>query len=140
MTIFPELNENSAPFELDYSSSVNFYTKLLQQVTEVTPLRRGLRQARTDDQRQLDIITMHASGKTLDEIGKMFGVTRERIRQIERKIWLHIAQYKGRLKPLEALIVSILRKNGGFARVDEVAHSLRTRVHWSDREDRKSVV
>ena len=136
MTIFPELNENSAPFELDYSSSVNFYTKLLQQVTEVTQLRRGLRQVRTDDQRQLDIITMHASGKTIDEIGKMFGVTRERIRQIERKIWLHIAQYKGRLKPLEALIVSILRKNGGFARVDEVAHSLRTRVHWSDREIR----
>ena len=64
MTIFPELNENSAPFELDYSSSVNFYTKLLQQVTEVTQLRRGLRQVRTDDQRQLDIITMHASGKT----------------------------------------------------------------------------
>ena len=37
------------------------------------------------NERMLDIVCMRASGKTLDQIGKAYDLTRERIRQIESK-------------------------------------------------------
>lgn len=38
-------------------------------------------------ERSLDVFTLRADGKTLEEVGSRYGVTRERIRQIELKVF-----------------------------------------------------
>lgn len=136
MTNLPGLDENDYPFELDFSSSEKFYEVLLDQVFDSLRGRRASRQRRTGDTRQREIITQHAQGKTLDEIGRSFGVTRERIRQIERKVWIQVAANQARLKTLENLIVSIVKRSGGFDKVENVAKTLRKKLGWTDREVR----
>lgn len=136
MANLPRLDPESIPFELDFSSSDNFYAKLLDQVADALRKKRGRYQNRPDDGRQRSIVMMHARGDTLDEIGRKFNVTRERIRQIERKVWVQIALFKGRLDRLKEIIVSILRKNGGFDRIENVVKGLKEVLPWSDREIR----
>lgn len=126
--------KKAAPFELDFSSSDQFYTTLLEQVFSNLRQRRSVRLSRMDDTRQRQIITMHASGKTLDEIGKMFGVTRERIRQIERKVWTQIALFKPSLKSLETTIVAILRRCGSFDLLSHLKEQLGLKLGWTERE------
>ena len=36
--------------------------------------------------RRREILEMHLQGKTLEEIGKKFGISRERVRQIIKKL------------------------------------------------------
>lgn len=122
------------PFDLDFSSSERFYASLMEQVFTRLRKRRGIRLSRMDDDRQREIITMHAEGKTLDEIGKIFGVTRERIRQIERKVWSQIALFKGQLKNLENVLVSLLKRSGGFDRVENLKEKLKEKFGWSEKE------
>lgn len=126
--------KKAVPFELDFSSSDQFYKTLLEQVFSHLRQRRGVRLSRMDDTRQRQIITMHASGKTLDEIGKQFGVTRERIRQIERKVWTQIALFKSSLKSLEAIIVSVLRRCGSFDRLAHLKEQIQNKLGWTAKE------
>ena len=126
--------KKAAAFSLDFSSSDRFYTTLLDQVFSELRKRRGVRLSRMDDERQQQIITLHASGKTLDEIGKMFSVTRERIRQIERKVWAQIALFKPQLRGLESILIGILRKNGSFDRLSRLKERLRERFGWTVKE------
>lgn len=65
--------------------------------------------------------------KTLEEIGKLFDVTRERIRQIEnstiKKIRNH-PEIGARLKPVENMITDILEEHGGIMREDSLYESI----------------
>ncbi len=65
--------------------------------------------------------------KTLEEIGKLFDVTRERIRQIEnstiKKIRNH-PEIEASLKPVENMISDILEEHGGVMREDSLYENI----------------
>ena len=134
----PGLNDNEIdfPFELDFSSSDLFYAKLRTQVETALRQKRLVRSVRMGDDRLLEIVTLHAGGMTLDEIGRKFGVTRERVRQIERKFWLQVSLCKSRFGQLETIFSRFLRLTGGFDRVDHLVSQFVRHYGWSEREVR----
>ena len=44
-------------------------------------------------QRSFEILAMRSEGKTLEELGRAYELTRERIRQVEKKMQLYLAKY-----------------------------------------------
>ncbi|MBO7726797.1 MAG: hypothetical protein J6S40_10070 [Thermoguttaceae bacterium] len=138
MTGLPGLNDNEIdfPFELDFSSSDAFYTKLRTQVESALRQKRLVRSLRLGDERLIEIVTLHAHGTTLDGIGRKFGVTRERIRQIERKFWTQVALCRSRFEQLESMLIKFLRRKGGFDRVDNLVDKFVRQYGWTEREVR----
>lgn len=63
----------------------------------------------TKKEMQLEIISRRADGKTLEEIGRSFNITRERVRQIEKKSIRNFLNYnRNKLKKFFDSILSLL--------------------------------
>lgn len=72
------------------------------------------------------LINTEAVKETLEEIGKRFGVTRERIRQIENATLKKInKKYTAQIKPIIRDITSYLDSFGGVAEIEELANHLK---------------
>ncbi|MBR5415565.1 MAG: hypothetical protein IK105_06480 [Thermoguttaceae bacterium] len=138
MTGLPGLNDNNIdfPFELDFSSSDAFYAGLRSQIEASLRQKNLLRSGRAGDGRLLEIVSLHAHGVTLDGIGRKFGVTRERVRQIERKFWTQVSFFKSRFEQLETMVTGVLRRKGWFDRVDNVVYKFVRHLNWTEREVR----
>ena len=72
--IFRELNGFFAWLEFDGKDPIRSTVDSILETTKKGP------------QRSFEILALRAEGKTLEEIGRQFGVTRERVRQIENKM------------------------------------------------------
>ncbi len=138
MTGLPGLNDNNLEFQfnLDFSSSDAFYEKLRTQAAEELRKSHAIRSIRVGDDRLLHIVQLHAHGMTLDAIGHQLGVTRERVRQIERKFWSQISLCKNDFEQLERIVTKILRQKGGFDRLDNVVTKFARHYGWTEREVR----
>ena len=72
--------------------------------------------------------------KTLDETGQAFGITRERVRQIERNELLKVANKnsfeEAYFYPLFVVIDSYLQASSGIASLDAVAEHLKKYFKW----------
>lgn len=78
---FPEyLIENSLTFDADVL--INFFDELC---FDVRARAKKIVATLFKSEREFDIVCRRAEGATLEEIGKNFGLTRERVRQIESK-------------------------------------------------------
>jgi len=64
------------------------------------------------------IVRKRSVGLTLEEIGKDYNLTRERVRQIEKKFQARFGNYVSRLKP--QYIIYAFGKNRGYISVDEI--------------------
>src|SRR5450759_5228940 len=86
-----------------------------------------------DQEREREIITrrfgLYDRRETLEQIGELLGITRERVRQLEKAILirLKIAAEEGRIPvvgDIEKLIIRDLSENGRVARVQDMAFRL----------------
>ena len=138
MTGLPGLNDDflDLPFKLDFSSSDAFYENLRNQADEVLRRSRAVYTLRSKDDRSLHIVQLHARGVTLDAIGRRLGITRERVRQIERKFWVQISCCKNDFEQLEKIVTNILRRKGGFDRLDRIVAKFARHYGWTKREVR----
>jgi hypothetical protein len=50
-------------------------------------------------ERDKDIIKIRATGETLETVGKKYGITRERVRQLERKVLARFENFVRRIRP-----------------------------------------
>jgi len=72
------------------------------------------------------LINTEAVKETLEEIGKRFGVTRERIRQIENATLKKInKKYSSQIKPIVKDITSYLDSFGGVAEIEDLSNHLK---------------
>jgi RNA polymerase primary sigma factor len=104
----------SIPRVAEYPASLDEWDRLLSERSEVDPFEQAqteriVREALASlPERQADVIRMRFgigadSDMTLEEIGQIYGVTRERIRQIEAKALDHLS-HPGRIRRLRALL------------------------------------
>ncbi len=100
----------------DYIQLMNFSKWLYQDIKQ--SLRDALSKLFKSD-RDETVVKMRASGATLEETGKEFGITRERIRQIEKKFHGRFTSYVSRLNP--HLILNAFSENTAYIRDKEVA-------------------
>lgn len=90
-TDYPSRKEPKLP-EKEYTEAERFYSKAFgiekQKANEMMPddAEEAIEKVLgTLTEQEADVVRMRMSGKTLEEVGKEFNVTRERIRQIEAK-------------------------------------------------------
>lgn len=85
-------------------------------------------------ERAIDILSQRINGKTLESIAEMYGLTRERVRQLENKCkspaaptiaWQSFAE-------LRLILESSMLKLGGFAHVGEIAAQLAKDNNWPE--------
>lgn len=100
----------------DYIQIMNFFKWLCQDIKQ--SLRDELSKLFKSD-RDETVVKRRASGATLEETGKEFGITRERIRQIEKKFHGRFTSYVSRLNP--HLILNAFSENTAYIRAEEVA-------------------
>ncbi|WP_075596115.1 sigma-70 family RNA polymerase sigma factor [Novacetimonas hansenii] len=104
----------SIPREAEYPASISEWDNLLPEFSDAdivnqAETERIVAEALADlPERQADVIRMRfgierETDMTLEEIGQIYGVTRERIRQIEAKALAHLA-HPGRKKRLQTLL------------------------------------
>ena len=62
--------------------------------------------------REFEVVTERAKGKTLDQVGTEMGVTRERIRQIEKKAVNKFSLWQKRNCTIQKLFIELNEKNG----------------------------
>ncbi|MBR2694952.1 MAG: hypothetical protein IKE69_12150 [Thermoguttaceae bacterium] len=138
MTDLPGLNDNDLDFQFnfDFSSSDAFYEKLRTEAAEELRKNHAVRSIRVGNDRLLHIVQLHAHGMTLDAIGHQLGITRERVRQIERKFWSQISFCKNDFELLEKIVTKILRQKGGFDRLDNIVAKFARHYGWTEREVR----
>lgn len=69
---------------------------------------------------------------TLDECGKTFGLTRERIRQILRKVITQLASapFRKLLNEFWTVVVQIVRDSGGVIALSELSQHIATQFRW----------
>ncbi|MDO5581377.1 MAG: sigma factor-like helix-turn-helix DNA-binding protein [Planctomycetia bacterium] len=125
------LDNKHKRFEPDLASSTDFAASLIDFLTHTLKKNDRWTQLHIDKNRRCQILIERAAGKTLDEVGKMFGITRERIRQIEHSIWRQIGTAKARLEPIENHITEILTELGGFTRINLLYQTFAERNKWS---------
>lgn len=100
----------------DYIQLINFFKWICQDI------RQSLRDELSKlfkSERDETVVRMRASGATLEEAGKNFGISRERIRQIEKKFHGRFTSYVSRLNP--HLILSAFSENAAYIRIEEMA-------------------
>lgn len=104
----------SIPREAEYPTSLDEWDRLLSEPSEVdlfeqAETERIVKEALANlPEREADVIRMRFgigadSDMTLEEIGQIYGVTRERIRQIEAKAFDRLS-HPGRIRRLRALV------------------------------------
>jgi len=101
----------------DYIQLINFIKWLCQDIRK--KLKDELNILLKND-RVETVIKRRASGVTLEEIGKGLGLTRERIRQIEKKFLNQFGSYVVRLNP--HLILSSFAENPAFIKIEEISN------------------
>lgn len=87
-----------------------------------------------DKEREREIITrrfgLHGRKETLEEIGKLLGITRERVRQIEKQSIIKLRQLKHEhIETMEKHFHEILEQLGRVVPLHEVSHHLKTEDH-----------
>ncbi len=85
------------------------------------------------DARSRDIITRRFGiGKeekeTLESIGKEYGITRERVRQIESNAKKELTSMRDSFQSIEGLLVDIFRQHGGLMAENHVVSEVESRV------------
>lgn len=125
------LDNKHKRFEPDLTSSDDFASSLIDFLTHTLKKNDRWTQLHIDKSRRCQILVERAKGKTLDEVGKMFSITRERIRQIEHSIWRQIGTAKSRLEPIETHIIDLLNELGGFTRISLLYQAFAKRHQWT---------
>ena len=84
-------------------------------------------------QRSFEILTLRSEGKTLEELGRMYDVTRERIRQVEKKMQLYFWNRYSHQKYDLLLIISAMRDGDTILYYNELEEMLGefTPILWS---------
>jgi RNA polymerase primary sigma factor len=102
------------PREAEYPASLDAWDKLLPEPSEVDVFEQAETERIVADalaelpERQADVLRMRfgigrETDMTLEEVGQIYGVTRERIRQIEAKALDHLS-HPGRKRRLQSLL------------------------------------
>lgn len=98
-----------------------------------------------DQEREREIITrrfgLHDRKETLEQIGELLGITRERVRQLEKAIMIRLRlageeQKISMLSVLEKKMVSILSEDGRVARVSDLSDRLLERTATAEERAR----
>lgn len=117
-------------YEADFSSSEAFAVSLVQYVSNSLKRKDRWMKLHVAEDRRHQILIQRAAGKTLDEVGQAFDITRERIRQIEHNMWRQIASFKNRLELVENLLADVLSGMGGFVKDRAFYRKLADRNNW----------
>lgn len=98
-------------------------------------IRSLLRQSNTDD-RNAEILLSRLSGKTLHSVANDFGLTRERVRQIERKVIKKLSAFsiKRKYVHLEQVFIDMMGRMGGFSHVSSIKSYLCNYFKWNEKE------
>ena len=101
----------------DYMQLMNFIKWLCQDIRRT--LKDELNKLFKSDKAET-VIKRRASGATLEETGKELDLTRERIRQIEKKFHNRFGSYVARLNP--HLILNAFSENSAYIKVEEISN------------------
>ncbi|MBI3255895.1 MAG: hypothetical protein HYZ63_02895 [Candidatus Andersenbacteria bacterium] len=85
------------------------------------------------DARSKDVITRRfglssAEPETLEAIGNEYGITRERVRQIESNAKKSLAKLQDQLKPVDALLKKIFMQYGGLLAENHIARLVQSEI------------
>ena len=76
------------------------------------------------NERAIEIFALRSKGETLEAVGSLYGVTRERIRQIENKVHRTFWNVYGKQKYDLIMLVYALRNGGNVLHFDELKDTL----------------
>ena len=119
----PRIAEQAAAAEVDYSSPEAYLVSLIRPVLS------------NERQRQILMLRMGCEDepKTLNDLGKVFGVTRERIRKIEKNAQTKLLHWKGELAlaPLHDSISNMLKEHAPLLSFGEICRLLQRQHGWA---------
>ncbi len=107
-------------FEPIMSSSEAFALSLIRYLTHTLKKNDRWAQLHIDEKRRDCVLVERANGTTLDEIGRKFNITRERIRQIEYNIWRQLGSSHAHLEAIRNYIEECLENLGGFTQKESL--------------------
>lgn len=99
---------------------------------------RILQETRAGTGQRLEVFRLRAEGKTLDEVGSSLGVTRERVRQIERNCCLTFCKaYRGQKYDILLLIRAVKNDDAilGYDELEEMTGSEFAQLLWKCAKD-----
>ncbi len=124
------LNNLHRYFEPDWQTPESFTSSLTLYLTQTLKKNNRWVQIHIDKPRQNQILIDRANGLTLDEIGRKFNITRERIRQIELSIWRYLSSSQSHLEKIRARLEANLIERGGFVKISSLCKDISKVNNW----------